>query len=141
MAEAAGDRREGGCLCGAVRYSVDLTDHEIGVCHCRDCQKQSGTAFMMFTLVAKAQFQWISPPTGDVSISDKAVRRFCIKCGTPIVWQSLDPEEANADVNFSTATLDDTSDTKVSYELYTRSRMPGIQPFAESTQHVAEYVE
>jgi hypothetical protein len=35
----------GGCLCGKVRYSADVEPAFTGVCHCRNCQKESGSAF------------------------------------------------------------------------------------------------
>ena len=36
---------EGGCLCGKVRYSADAEPAFVGVCHCKNCQKGTGTAF------------------------------------------------------------------------------------------------
>ena len=41
------DMREiaGGCLCGKVRYSATADPAVIAVCHCKNCQRQSGTAF------------------------------------------------------------------------------------------------
>jgi len=36
---------EGGCLCGKVRYSADAEPTFVGVCHCKNCQKGTGTAF------------------------------------------------------------------------------------------------
>ena len=34
----------GGCLCGAIRYTVSVPITELRMCHCRDCQKSTGTA-------------------------------------------------------------------------------------------------
>ena len=36
---------EGGCLCGQVRYTCDADPLFQAVCHCKNCQKQAGTAF------------------------------------------------------------------------------------------------
>jgi hypothetical protein len=36
---------EGGCLCGKVRYSADVEPAFVGVCHCKNCQKGTGSAF------------------------------------------------------------------------------------------------
>jgi hypothetical protein len=44
---------EGGCLCGKVRYSSDSEPAFVGVCHCKNCQKQSGTAFNVVVAVPK----------------------------------------------------------------------------------------
>ena len=35
----------GGCLCGQLRYAANTEPVFSAVCHCKTCQKQSGTAF------------------------------------------------------------------------------------------------
>ena len=35
----------GGCLCGNVRYECRGDELMVAVCHCRNCQKQAGSAF------------------------------------------------------------------------------------------------
>ena len=37
--------RTGGCQCGAIRYEISSPPVELYVCHCRECQKQSSSAF------------------------------------------------------------------------------------------------
>lgn len=131
------DIREGGCLCGVTRYEVDLAGSETGACHCRDCQKQSGAPFVIFTLVAKGQFRWLTEaPKGAYAASEKAVRRFCGSCGTPLIW---DEAGEGQDVNFCTTTLDYTKNMKPEYELYTRSRMGGVKPIADVPQFHTAY--
>jgi len=44
---------EGGCLCGKVRYSADAEPIFVGVCHCKNCQKQAGTAFSVIFGIPK----------------------------------------------------------------------------------------
>ena len=43
----------GGCQCGAVRYVLTAEPIRIGACHCKECQRQSGSAFGMFMPVKK----------------------------------------------------------------------------------------
>lgn len=132
------DIREGGCLCGKVRYRIDLTGHETGNCHCRDCQLNSGAPFMTFTNVPRAQFEWLSPPTGGHKASDLAVRRFCADCGTPLQWDGVDEPEI---ANVSTATLDDPTGVRVAYEIFTRSRQEDVQPVPGVPQYETTSLE
>ena len=43
----------GGCLCGKVRYASTADPVMTAVCHCKDCQKQAGTAFSVIVAVPK----------------------------------------------------------------------------------------
>ncbi|MEC8526956.1 MAG: aldehyde-activating protein, partial [Pseudomonadota bacterium] len=38
-------KKTGGCLCGQVRYETKADPLMTGVCHCKNCQKQAGSAF------------------------------------------------------------------------------------------------
>ena len=44
----------GGCLCGEVRYNANVEPAFIGLCHCRNCQKESGSAFAIVVGVPQA---------------------------------------------------------------------------------------
>ena len=126
------DLRTGGCMCGAVRYEINLDGQRTSNCHCRDCQKNSGAPFMPFTNVDIGQFRWISKPEGIGKASEAAVRRFCSKCGTPLTWEGVETPDRIA---VSTGTLDDPSGLDIAYEIFTRSRWPGIQPFPGARQY------
>ena len=77
----------GGCLCGKVRYSANADPAFIGVCHCRDCQKFTGSAFAMVVACRRRRCQsqgklnTFSKP-GDTG---KTIERsFCPECGSSI---------------------------------------------------------
>lgn len=40
--------RRGGCACGAVRYEVRGEPTVVGLCHCADCRRESGSAFLYY---------------------------------------------------------------------------------------------
>jgi hypothetical protein len=84
-------KHTGGCLCGAVKYSIDA-DPLPGLqllCNCVDCQKQTGTAFP----------SGIAFPSGSMTLDgtlttftmrggqtgEPVHRRFCGRCGSPIL--------------------------------------------------------
>jgi hypothetical protein len=81
----------GGCLCGAVRYSINA-EPVAGMqllCNCFDCQKHTGTAFlsgMAFPADAVAITGAMSTFTMPGGQSGQPLhRRFCTKCGSPIL--------------------------------------------------------
>jgi hypothetical protein len=49
----------GGCQCGTIRYEVAGAPKRLVVCHCSDCQRQSGSAFGMTMVVSEADFRLI----------------------------------------------------------------------------------
>jgi hypothetical protein len=99
----------GGCLCGQVRYSATADPAIVVVCHCKNCQKQSGTAFSVevgvpkSTISIKGQLKTFND-TGDSG--QPVERNFCPECGSPIFSDiAVMPE-----LSFIKAhTLDDTS--------------------------------
>lgn len=119
------DLRTGGCLCGAVRYEINMDGARTGNCHCRDCQKNGGGPFMTFTTPEAGHFKWLAEPTGEARASNIARRRFCAHCGTPMTWEADDDPNDRA---VSTGTLDDPKGVTIDYEIYTRSRWASIPP-------------
>ncbi len=117
----------GGCLCGKVRYSASGDPVFVGVCHCRDCQKFTGSAFAVVIGVRKPAFSLQGKvttysKTGDTGKSIE--RQFCPECGSSIA------DEADAlpgIVMISTGTLDDPSWVKPAMQIYCDSAQPWVQ--------------
>jgi hypothetical protein len=99
----------GGCLCGAIRYQMEGPAGVAAVCHCRNCQKQSGSAFSVL-VGARASALRVEGQTAvyhDRGDSGAAVdRHFCAACGSPI-YSSL--PAAPEVVYIKAGTLDDTA--------------------------------
>ncbi|CAH0991962.1 hypothetical protein SIN8267_02077 [Sinobacterium norvegicum] len=84
---------KGRCLCGQVHYQINpaavLSVHH---CHCRDCQRASGSGFATIALLTSHDFiltggtpkQYQSPGTSGATIT----RSFCGDCGSPLYSQS-----------------------------------------------------
>ncbi len=126
------DLREGGCICGAVRYVIDLTNQKTSNCHCTDCRRHIGAPYASFTTVPIQQFRWLKHPEGQIELSPKAVRRFCKHCGTYIQWDGKHQSEF---AEISTATIDDPVGLVPTFEFYTKSRMEGVQPVPGAKQY------
>jgi hypothetical protein len=83
-------RHNGGCLCGAIRFAVSTEPMRVTVCHCRFCQRNTGTAYLVEPVFAKNEFEITSgtPRTWD-TISEGSGKRvtihFCGTCGARVL--------------------------------------------------------
>lgn len=103
---------EGGCLCGQVRYHLEAEPLAVVSCHCRNCQRQSGSALSIVVAVERAALQ----VTGtlktfeDRGSSGQAVyRRFCPECGSPVLTDTP-AAEAQGTIFIKGGTLDHAQD-------------------------------
>ena len=81
-----------GCLCGAIRFEVDREAIAGQAhCHCRDCQRSTGSAFASFCFVPESGFRLIAgePNSFEVTAESggKVVRSFCGRCGSQLFSQ------------------------------------------------------
>ena len=97
--------RTGGCACGAIRYRLASEPFDAGWCHCRICQLNSGSPAMAFATVPIGDylFDQGGELAGTFRSSEFGHRRFCTRCGTPLLMQ-VDHQPDTVD--FSIATLD-----------------------------------
>jgi hypothetical protein len=127
----------GGCLCGQVRYTTDATPVITAVCHCKNCQRQSGTAFAVVVGVPKETLQVTGPVKTFNDTSDQGrpvYRRFCGQCGSPI----LTDESTMPTVSFIKAgTLDDTTWLEPTIQIFCDSAQPWVK-IADSVQKFAK---
>ena len=81
----------GGCLCGAVRYTAAATPLMTFVCHCRSCQRFTGSAFGAVVVVPKqtttinGTMKAFNSPGGS---STPLFCHFCPECGSSIAEES-----------------------------------------------------
>ncbi|HEX3862002.1 MAG TPA: GFA family protein [Stellaceae bacterium] len=117
--------RSGGCLCGAVRYESTGDPSFSLQCHCRDCQRSSGTAYIAAMRVPSAGFHITqgAPKRYVVTAeSGNAVsRHFCGDCGSPIYIQvSTRPDI----IGLRVGTLDDPSEFHPEADIFVKSAQP-----------------
>jgi hypothetical protein len=117
----------GGCQCGGIRYEVTGTPQQMVVCHCTDCQRQSGSAFGMTLVVSESDFRLTQGEPKNYSSKSEAGRAklgaFCPGCGTRIYHK---PEWRKGSVSVKPGTLDDTSMLKPDKHIWTGSKQPWI---------------
>ena len=77
----------GGCRCGAVRYQVEGEPIKTGLCHCTECRKETGSAFLYYADWPRDAFS----VTGDFATFEG--RSFCPRCGSTLFHLSDDHAE------------------------------------------------
>jgi hypothetical protein len=117
--------RTGGCLCGTIRYESAGDPVFSLQCHCRDCQRQTGSAYIAAMRVPAAGFRITKgEPKQYVSTSDggnRVTRAFCGDCGSPIYIQvSTRPGL----VGLRVGTLDDPSGFRPEADIFVKSAQP-----------------
>lgn len=126
---------EGGCLCGAARFVLSARPNYVYFCHCRDCQRESGSPFVSDMNVDRASVQITGlltryTRTGD---SGRSVHRnFCTTCGTTILTEfDVDPDH----VSIKACSLDDPSWLTPDRHLFTSRTQPWLSIDDERTRH------
>lgn len=120
---------DGHCLCGAVTYSSDAEPAFVAVCHCKDCQRQTGAANSIVVGVPADQID----VHGDTLASFTTIgedhgkevhRRFCSTCGSSVL---SDTEQLPGLLVIKAGTLDDTSWLQPQVEVWGRSAQPWVE--------------
>jgi hypothetical protein len=121
------DVHEGGCLCGAVRYRVVGPPVAVSICHCSNCQRNSGSAFSLNAIFPKEALTVTGAPKSYIDSGDTGAgveRTFCGTCGTPIESRSIMSSVAHAVIK--AGTFDDPSGFVPDSEIYCSSALPWV---------------
>jgi hypothetical protein len=98
----------GGCACGQVRYTAAVEPDEAYLCHCRMCQKATGSVSIAFVNAKLADVVWQGEPDWYHS-SPIARRPFCAKCGTSLGFAFTQDSDK---MDLTVASFDDPSPFK-----------------------------
>jgi len=114
----------GGCACGAVRYECTAEPFMALNCHCRDCQRASGSAYASGVFVSADAFRFTKgAPKYYASVSDKGTdvaRGFCAECGSPLVAG----QAAQPFVIIHAASLDEPGQHRPTMDIFASSAQP-----------------
>lgn len=126
----------GRCLCGGVTYSADAEPVIQAVCHCSDCQRQTGNPFSVVVGVPEAAFTvegstLSSFKTTGTDSGQETERHFCSACGSPLFTLTA---SAPGVVIIKAGSLDDLSWFEPAVEIWTGS----AQPWSPHFEHAAQ---
>ncbi len=117
---------EGGCACGAVRYRLASEPLFVHCCHCLNCQRQTGSAFVINLLVEaeRVEVLGLSPQVVDAPRDRGKPQRIhrCPQCQVAVY-----SEYSRPDVLFVRGgTLDDPRGVKPNVHIFTRSKVDWV---------------
>ena len=135
----------GGCLCGAVRYSLAAVPADVGHCHCRICRRASGAPFVTWATVERSEIE----VTGELRwfrSSRNARRGSCPTCGSQLFFALEVDESADAaglplaeappadprggvTIDIAVATLDDPDLVRPTRNIWVGSRLGFVRGF------------
>jgi hypothetical protein len=117
---------EGGCACGAVRYRLTSAPMFVHCCHCHDCQRQTGSAFVLNALIEADRVD-VSGETVPISMPTDSGKPHivyrCPKCQTAM-WSEYGGRTKDRFVRVGT--LDDPAQMPPDVHIFTRSKLPWV---------------
>lgn len=112
---------EGGCLCGHLRYRLTARPFAADYCHCRKCQKSTGSAVAAWMDFTTDQVSWQGEADlAEYSSTQYARRGFCRNCGSAISYRDV---RHPLYISLAIASLDDPEQVKPTYHIYTDSQL------------------
>ena len=114
----------GGCMCGAVRYECLAKPIMSGNCHCRDCQKASGGAFVSMLAVPASALKISGKVKYYESKADSGNafnRGFCPACGARLFGKSAGDPRLTM---ITAGSLDDPGEYRPAIDFFTSSAQP-----------------
>jgi hypothetical protein len=121
------NRLVGGCQCGAVRYEIRGEPVSLYVCHCRECQKQSASAFGVSVIVKRSDFHLTQ---GEVKVWSRATDSggtlacaFCPACGSRMWHEGIGATDT---ISVKGGSLDEPPDLRSACHIWTARALPGV---------------
>jgi hypothetical protein len=120
-----GAGREGGCSCGEIRYRLTSEPLFVHCCHCLNCQRQTGSAFVINALIERDRVELLAGDPVPIDVPrERGMQRIyrCANCQIALYSEYTYPE-----VWFVRAgTLDDPASVAPDVHIFTRSKLPWV---------------
>jgi hypothetical protein len=118
---------EGGCACGTVRYRLGSPPMFVHCCHCRDCQRQTGSAFALNALIDADRVLLLSGNAEPIAVPTPSGKPHeiyrCSSCRVAL-WSIYGGVQKLRFVRVGT--LDDAAALKPDVHIYVRSKLPWV---------------
>ena len=121
---------QGRCHCGEITYEAEVAPGTVNVCHCRDCQVLSGTAFRAGVPAPAERFRILTgKPRQYIKVADSGARRvhaFCGNCGSP-VYSSAEHNPKSYTLRLGALSAPDALG-RPAHQIWTKRRLSWVPP-------------
>jgi hypothetical protein len=118
--------REGGCACGAVRYRLTSEPMFVHCCHCLNCQRQTGSAFVVNLLIEADRVEILAGAPEPVEVPRDQDTHRILRC--PDCRVALYSEYGSPVLRFVRGgTLDEPRSVEPDVHIYTRSKVDWLR--------------
>lgn len=117
--------REGGCACGEIRYRLTADPLFVHCCHCLNCQRQTGSAFVVNVMIEADRVELIAGDPVPVPVPRGSKKQKIWRC--PTCQLALWSQYTSPRIRFVRAgTLDEPASVTPDVHIYTRSKLPWV---------------
>lgn len=113
----------GGCYCGAIRYEASGALIHRAICHCTVCRRTTGAPCVAWFTVRLDSFSLRSGEPASFRSSQPGTRSFCATCGTQLTFVD---DDLGAEIDITTASLDDPALVPPEAHIFTASAIPWL---------------
>jgi hypothetical protein len=114
---------EGGCLCGAVRFTATGPPKWVAWCHCQSCRKHSGDPVSVFAAYERTAYVVTKGEITKFNSSPRTQRGFCAKCGSTLTCES---ERLPTETHFHVGAFDRPGRLQPARHIFPEERLPWL---------------
>ncbi len=119
------EKHQGGCLCGAIRYTLHGAPDWSSHCHCRSCQRATGAAFTTWVGLKQENFEVTKGQVTVCNTSPGVERGFCGRCGTSLTYVA--EQGWPGQVGVLAPTLDNPGVASPTAHVYVEHQLPWVK--------------
>ena len=130
-------RRQGRCLCGAIRFVAEGIPRWVAHCHCESCRRATSAPIATYAGFAASDVVWSGEAPAEFHSSPGVVRRFCRRCGSPMSFAS---DSWPGDIHLFVASFEDAADFAPTLHVHVEEQLPwllladGLPRFAKTAR-------
>ena len=114
---------QGRCLCGSVKFEIDLPVTACVTCHCESCRRQCSAPMTAYVGVKDGNWRWLSDIPASYASSPGVERCCCANCGTPLTLRS---QKRSDTLHFCVASLERPQDFAPTLHVAFEEKLPWL---------------